>query len=644
MNLSLRSLVSRASWPFFVASTLLVWCALLVFPEPCSGRFLDQSWALALAHFMKGRAQAGTDYVFTYGPLGYLAVPLFFPGLFGLKYVWALVVAAASAVVLVRFATRIPSRALQVVWLWLVLAILPRSELQMVVVLVVMALLHVLEQAWSHRRLALTAALFATVGLVKFTFLLLGTGLVVILAFAAPREARRRVASRLIPLFVSFLGGVWLAAGQSLRNVPLYLARSYEIASGYSAAMSLDGTSTPRAAALTVGSFVLPGALLVVPEVSTSRKYLSGVAMVGLGLFLSWKEGFVRQDPTHVGIFFGYAALGTVMLRTLDERPDAPTRLLSGAFLLLGALSSVSVLRSINRETATRFFALSAREEQAARSLETLWSPLTYEARAEAVWRSEQMKWALPKVRARVGGAPLDVMTVDQQVLLYNGLNFHPRPVFQSYTAYTPALALLNGEFFRGPDRPRYVLMRWLSIDTRFPADDDAVALVEVLRRYRPVLSERDYLLFERLPNGPMSDARGETVLQKRLPFDERLPLSLDPKDTYTLSVRLEPTIAGRIRRFLFRGPRLDFLLEQAGGRRHRYELVSDLASVPFLLSPLFEGNFEVPKIYSGNGRVVAAIRFAGTAESRLSFGNSVEVTIRRYPGIGREALPPGAP
>jgi hypothetical protein len=615
------------------AAVAALWVGLLFFPEATSGRYLDQDWGLTLGYLMKTRSQAGVDYVFTYGPLGYLTDPLFYPGLFGLKYLWTIAFAAASAVALVRFATLLSSRLLQVSWLWLMLAFLPRTEMHVVVVLVVIALLHVLEDAWSPRRLAATAALFATLGLVKFTFLLLATGLVVTLAVAGPRGARSRIGGTLAGCYLVSLASLWLLAGQSLSHVPRYLATSFEIARGYSEGMSFDGGPKLRAAAFQVMVAVAIGAVLVPPRAWRSRHRMAGLAIVALGLFLSWKEGFVRQDPPHTAVFFAYAAIATVMLAALEGGRDEATLPLRAAFLAVAALESVGVLRGIAKEPPSRMLSLALTRDRAARSVEILWSPLRHRDAGEGAWHTQEKAWALPAVQARVGRDSLDTMTIDQGVVLLNGFNWHPRPIFQSYSAYTPKLARLNGEFFRREDGPRFVLMRWASIDLRFPADDDGPALIEVLRRYRPALWEQDYVLLQRLPPAEVRSGPGSTIVHRRLRFDERLRVSLDPKDLCTLSVSAKPTLVGKLRRLLFRSPKLIFLVEQPRERK-RYELVPELASVPFVLSPLFEGNFDVPFVYSGRGRRIVAIRFVGTDELRAFFGNSVEITIRRYPGV----------
>src|SRR5437773_11936289 len=71
---------------------LILWIALLDFPRfVVGGSTLDGSWEQALGYFMAHRAQAGVDYVFTYGPLGYFDTNAYEPSLFWWKYAWEVI-------------------------------------------------------------------------------------------------------------------------------------------------------------------------------------------------------------------------------------------------------------------------------------------------------------------------------------------------------------------------------------------------------------------------------------------------------------------------------------------------------------------------------------------------------------------------
>ena len=83
---------------------LLNWIAL---PRPSGhGRRQDPSWELALAHFLRNKFQAGIDYIYTYGPLGYVLTATYDRSLYWLKYGWELSIKLLFVVVLWKISQR----------------------------------------------------------------------------------------------------------------------------------------------------------------------------------------------------------------------------------------------------------------------------------------------------------------------------------------------------------------------------------------------------------------------------------------------------------------------------------------------------------------------------------------------------------
>src|SRR5262249_55861946 len=66
--------------------------------------------------------------------------------------------------------------------------------------------------------------------------------------------------------------------------------------------------------------------------------------------------------------------------------------------------------------------------------------------------------YALPRIKACVRDAPVDLISYEQGLVFLNQFHWRPRPVFQSYTAYTPYLLSANARFFQGPKAPAYLI------------------------------------------------------------------------------------------------------------------------------------------------------------------------------------------
>ncbi len=108
--------------------------------------------------------------------------------------------------------------------------------------------------------------------------------------------------------------------------------------------------------------------------------------------------------------------------------------------------------------------------------------------RAEA---SRRVGWstALAEIRRNVPLPPVtgtaDLYPDDQLVLVANGLRRLSRPVFQSYSAYTPRLIALNEGQLARDDRPRTIFVDLAPIDGRWPSSEDGPNLMTILSDYR---------------------------------------------------------------------------------------------------------------------------------------------------------------
>jgi hypothetical protein len=82
-----------------------------------------------------------------------------------------------------------------------------------------------------------------------------------------------------------------------------------------------------------------------------------------------------------------------------------------------------------------------------------------------------------------IGNQTVDVFPWDAAFVLENKLNYAPRPVFQSFSAYTPYLAMLNYQHYL-QHAPAYVLYDYASIDERYPFADDCETQLLLAKNY----------------------------------------------------------------------------------------------------------------------------------------------------------------
>ena len=83
-----------------------------------------------------------------------------------------------------------------------------------------------------------------------------------------------------------------------------------------------------------------------------------------------------------------------------------------------------------------------------------------------------------------IGNSSVDILPWEQTFLIYNNLNYCPRPVFQTYQAYTPILDGLNSSFYNSAKSPQYLLFSNHTTDTRNPFWEETKTKLSIYENY----------------------------------------------------------------------------------------------------------------------------------------------------------------
>src|SRR5262245_54816882 len=160
----------------------------------------------------------------------------------------------------------------------------------------------------------------------------------------------------------------------------------------------------------------------------------------------------------------------------------------------------------------------------------------------------------LPRLRQIIGSATVDVFGYNQCYAFFNELNYRPRPIFQSYVAYSPHLAKLNEQRYLSDARPEFVLFRLTAIDKRLPALEDALLFRALLINYDPIAAEEEFLLLQHKQTisaglslvGEGIAGPGETIDLRRY----------EGTDLW-MQIEMMPSFRGRLRQFFFQVPKV---------------------------------------------------------------------------------------
>jgi hypothetical protein len=450
-------------------------------------------WEIGPVLAVRDHLEWGTQVIWTYGPLGYIdnLVCLFFrQWLIAVTLTVVLQVALIGILAVLLGIWRAP------VFTWLVLAgliVMPNSAIGvpdlMCTLLGVLLLVIALERSANSRTSLVCAAtaggILAAAALIKDTSLLSGAATIAVFIVLAAVQRRRTAAVAAALAFIGSFLFLWVLPGQNPQNIPAFLRSALALAGGYSAAMSLTPGASVPFAALGAALVLAMGSGVIILWRRGMRSACQATLLLLPVVAFEFKEGFVRADALHEAAFFSVViVVGGILLAaaTSPLMTELRTGLLGTASVAVGIclafllgsgmqmpLLSVSATASGYRYAWTMVTDSAAREAQGTST----------EARARAYYDLS------PSLVAQLATGTVDVLPVDIALVYGYGFAWDPRPVLQSYSAYTTYLDDSDAAHFASATGPDRLLFADSSIDGRYPVFDEPATFRTLLQRYR---------------------------------------------------------------------------------------------------------------------------------------------------------------
>jgi hypothetical protein len=580
---------------FNVLIILLLWFSFIQFSTPIKAG-LDPSWTQTLGYAFKHKLQAGIDYIFTCGPLGYFSVlnSSYDAELFYGKIVWWAIFSFLFAIIfLIRgYQLRTPTEKLVYFFLLIVVIsqqIPPAMDILYFAAMVCSTILviHPPSGFRSHRSyfsfLSLVLLILAVLALAKFSyFILAAICFLGILIHLWHQYSSRIAVSVLVISMIGFLI-LWILVGQSPANLPAFISNYWQISSGYSEAMSANflwGKFYLNVITITLTGLMILLACFHQPW--QLARFISATIIL-TSIFIIWKAGIVR----HVGfpIFFFM-----LIVPFFIERPQPMSPIRSWIFSALLFTNIAVVFNGLFYFAFTPSDFIGRWNQQIVNNITSFYSLNALKERNQAIYSQLQQLHDLSQIRSVIKQAPVDIFSHRQSVLFLNQFNYHPRPVFQGHGAYTETLLKINGHFYASNQAPQFVLFQLTAIDGRFPLMEDSQTALVLLRDYKPLLIEKDFLLLKR------EEPRRENLAINTYPplFNESVKFgeNIDIQSFYhrnlVLSLNIKKSILGKLLQFFFRLPESTYIeIQTIEGDTLSYRLIPSMTRLDFFLNPL---------------------------------------------------------
>ncbi len=622
----------------FLAGLVLAALALFVpFSPNMPAEGLDPSWMYAMNQALAQGLVIGKDVVFTFGPYASIYTRVYHPATDHLM-VWGSVFLALSFALAAFLNFRNSKWSIQLALLVVLSTVMysPDVLLFFYTLLVGTYLYRVIAEkalSGSGKESLILVALFAPFGLIpliKGSALIACVAIAIFSAYLLWNAGRRSLAVLACATPPVLMAAFWLVAKQPLLALPQYFMSMLPIISGYTEAMAVNGNPA-QLLAFVVGTAILAHIVFQGQAVALRLKAVV-ILMFLCMLFLAFKAGFVRHDA-HAVISSSMLLLTALLASTLVS----PAR---GRSLLLCAVAVWAAIDAAYVNTSTEAFFKNLNATYA-KAWDGARMRVSHPAQLKADFDSR-----LAALKSLAGFPTLpgsvDIYSYEQSLLIGSGNHWNPRPVLQSYSVYTPALAERNKNHLLSEGRPDNILFKVQPIDDRLPALEEGLSWPVLLSNYAPQSFANGFLLLQHRAPGDIAPVESKEYFKRTYALGERVELAPTGKVLYA-KVVLKKSLLGRISNTLLKPSQLDIKLTRTDGAVKKYRMIASMAETGFVVSPLIESTEDFGLLFSGtdflrNKQVASFTIDAAAPRSLWRDTYEVELTSVAYKESGNVA------
>ena len=572
---------------------------------------LDDSFMVGLNKAFAENIQFGKDFVYTYGPYGFVQNAVYVPETYGVLMLCRAFIGLVVGVGLLKIAVHCwQNNSRAALWLLPFLCFFPNSgfstdSFYILVVTLPLLVYFYVDSGKLTPSLGLLIVGTAFSSLIKQTSLTLGFAFVLLMG--ADQILRRRRFPTVLVLYLFSVIAFWLLAGQSLSHVGAYLANGSQIVKGFPEAMGRPGPL------IEIIVYVISALFFVALSAVATWRYKATfdlLPILGLLLicFLTFKASFVRHDShalqaamTTIPAACLYSALlwpemSRLSCRFKAGKTKVPLLLVAWTLLLINAqviFNSYPNIFNIGSPKRPYPYYYTTAIRKVGTTLQEALSVLSRRADLQAIYEASVEQIRADNPLPPIDSAAVDLYPNNTAVLFAYGLPYRPRPTTQSFTAYTGALAQLNAAHLRDGNAPETILFDPSVDDDRLPGSDDGLSWPELLTLYDIADVTGEYLVLERSERprqyafAPVQETAIEMGEWISLPDEKQLT-------AVWMKLNTRPNILGELASALFKLPPLYMEVDLADGSLERYRVLADVANTGQLLSPLLgdRGNF----------------------------------------------------
>jgi hypothetical protein len=556
----------------YIGLYFFLFCARHI-PFIYAGMGIDASWGLSLLMTLDKKMEFGTEFIFNYGPLGFLntgLLPMHFSPWWAFGFQSFFI---ANLVAVVFYGIEKFPKLKGGIALFGFGFLIPFSSFPDVTFLFLFIFFFWLLRFHAEPKsrwlwLASGALIFLFFVKLNLSYISLGVYVFTLVYFVFLFPAKRNV------IFANLAGTLTtiliLAKILNMNLAASYLA-SVKIIDAYQDSMAV--VLTTHAEMVVYFGIVFSSLLAVLIFILMNRKIFNSnillYCFLAIGWFLAYKQSFTAMARINVHGFISYLFPLVVLLVLFSHTLRKHHLLAIFVFIFCLKTFGLVYIRVLDAGFSAKEFVKSYYPQEKRNRINTWKSTLTvlplnnplnyfkkifdYDISHNFEDSALNQKRVFPqKIRDKIGQKSIDIIPWEISYIYFNKFNYTARPIIQSYQANSEWLVEKNSEFFGSPRRPHFVLASLMPFREQNPFWTDRGVHLQLIKNYSLTdticLDTDTLLLFKAKPNPSLQYIE---LVNRQAKLGKTIPV-VDSNEILLFSAHVKYTFLGKLLRFLF--------------------------------------------------------------------------------------------
>ncbi len=615
---------------FLVFFSIIFFSLSVPFTYP--GLDIDASWHEALVMAIDNHFVFGHDFIFNYGPLGYMNTGLLPKSVSPAVLVCSSIFELLNYLVIMRLAFNNAGKNWWIVAISAVIILVPWgfiADRSFTLFYFLLFWLLYAQQSRNTFGLILSVLLsvlifFIKVNLSIVVYVVLYASLIY---FCIARYFKLRTIIIIAALQITL---TWSLSFLFHVDIPAYLGASLKIIDAYQDAMAVMVLSTKELLSLLFFEtlILITAGLFILRSFQWQSVYL--YLLVALSWFLIFKQAHTAIAHYNIFGFFLFMPPLAVLLYLFSA--DKHKKWAGRAFILILALqlAATQFIRFYMGGHTLKGYILTYPPNSVVHEMQKDYDPMhildiirlknpgSYIKRLVQYNYNNNFKnipARLPEdLLQKIGKASVDIVPYHISYLYFNQLNYNPRPVIQSYQANSAWLMKKNGEKYFSKTAPEFVLFKLEAFREQNPFWVETDLTKALLTNYRLIdttfIDKDTFFVFQHQVNPKKLKTDTAKSITFKLDEDISLPVIDQP---LVLTAEIKYSLKGKLARLFFQPPYLYCMVTYTDGKQENFRVIDKILKGGIFINPKVTTLEEAADFFLNQGknnRKITKIRF----------------------------------